>query len=65
MHTLTARFTIVMSLLLVSFSALATDRYVVSATLFEDGAPFATPLVVVEEGAPGMIKVSGKDGYEL
>lgn len=45
--------------------AFAADRWEVQATLRHDGVVFANPSLVVRNGAPAVVEVSGEAGFRL
>lgn len=53
------------ALLTLPLTCFATASYGVSLTLSHHGRTFATPSMVVDDGVPAMIRVSGQGGYVL
>ncbi len=48
-----------------SLSVASTATYTISAHLAHEGHPFAAPVIVVREGEPTTVEVTGNGGYRL
>ena len=60
-----SRLAVLVVLLLSAFGTAASERYSVSAELTHQGKAFAAPSMVVRQGEPATVEVSGANGYRL
>ncbi len=54
-----------LSLVTVSFNTCAAEKYNVFASLSHKDKSFASPVLIVTDGIPSNIEVSGPNGYKL
>lgn len=59
------RSALILSLSLVTFTAMAGEAYKVSATLSHQGEAFAAPVLLVKRGVAARIATSGPAGYGM